>query len=488
MQKHPALTQKRVEKILADGVTRRRMYREYFPVALSAYPAPGRIGFHEAIHGTYQPIKVGHRFGPPWSTHWVNVVVRVPKGWKGAEVHLLWDACTEACVWESGKVRQGLTGSLHRHSDGAGDHPIRPEYVLTRQAKGGETFHLYIEVACNHLFGVDTNTSMPGVLKRAEIAVFDRAAWDLHFDFLTVAEMMQHLSLDSPRGAQALYAANAFINAYHPEDRPTWASAHKILRDYLKARSGGGQHRISAIGHAHIDTAWLWPLAETRRKCYRSFSSVLRVMEEYAEFKFACSQAQHYAWIKEGQPELYSEIRRRISEGRFIPVGGTWIEPDCNLPSGESLVRQFLFGQRFFKNEFGFYCNGFWNPDVFGYNAQLPQLIRGAGMTWFLTQKLSWNQMNRPDAHTFWWEGLDGSRVLTHFPPTDTYNGSVSVRELLFHVRNYKDLERSNESGYLFGFGDGGGGPTREMMERIRRARDTDGLPKVTIQIGRAHV
>ena len=204
-------------------------------------------------------------------------------------------------------------------------------------------------------------------------------------------------------------------------------------------------------------------------------------MDSYPEYKFACSQAQQYEWMKQEQPALYAKILQRVKDGRFIPVGGTWVEPDCNIPNGESLVRQFLLGQKFFQQEFGVTCHEFWNPDVFGYNGQLPQLMRGAEMRYFLTQKLNFNQFNKPQNQTFWWEGIDGSRVLTHFPPADTYGGTCSVEQLAFSVENYKELDRSNESLYLFGYGDGGGGPTMEMLERLRRAGDVDGLPRVQI-------
>ena len=162
-------------------------------------------------------------------------------------------------------------------------------------------------------------------------------------------------------------------------------------------------------------------------------------------------------------------------------MGGTWVEPDCNLPSGESLVRQFLFGQRFFEREFGRRHREFWNPDVFGYNGQLPQLMRGAGIDRFLTQKLSWNRFNQPPNHTFTWQGIDGSEVLAHFPPADTYNAEADIEELRLNARNYKDHDFSHRSLYVFGFGDGGGGPTPTMLETLRRSRDLQGVPRTTI-------
>ena len=212
----------------------------------------------------------------------------------------------------------------------------------------------------------------------------------------------------------------------------------------------------------------------------RTFSSQTAYMDDYPEFRFACSQAQQYTWIKERNPDLYARIAERVERGQFIPVGGSWIEPDCNIPSGESLVRQFLLGQSFFEREFGRRCREFWNPDVFGYNGQLPQIMRGAGIDRFLTQKLSWNAFNKPEYHTFRWQGIDGSEVLTHFPPADTYNGQADVAEIRRSATDFKDHDRSHSSYLLFGYGDGGGGPTREMLETLRRVGDLQGVPRTT--------
>jgi alpha-mannosidase len=266
------------------------------------------------------------------------------------------------------------------------------------------------------------------------------------------------------------------------DDRDSWAPALPILKGLLAQEPAAVTHELSAIGHAHIDTAWLWPLEETYRKCVRSFSSAVRYMDDYPEYKFACSQAWQYQWIRDRNPDLYARIREKIAAGQWIVVGGTWVEPDCNLPSGEALCRQFIYGQRFFEREFGRRCNEFWNPDVFGYNGQLPQIMRQAGISRFLTQKLSWNRFNQPPHHTFLWRGIDGSEVLAHFPPADTYNAIPSAQGLRDNVRKHKDHDRSNESFMLFGYGDGGGGPTRDMLEQIRRAANLQGLPRTAIR------
>jgi alpha-mannosidase len=297
----------------------------------------------------------------------------------------------------------------------------------------------------------------------------DEDAWRLYFDFEVLRQLELAEGLEPGFAGHLRSELNRFCNDRDPA----------ILAALYEHHNGTRVHEVAAIGHAHIDTAWLWPLAETYRKLVRTFASQTRYMDDYPEYRFACSQAQQYAWIEEREPDLWARIRAKIESGQFVPVGGSWIEPDCNLPSGESLVRQFVHGQRFFEERFGSRCREFWSPDAFGYCGQLPQILRLCGITRFLTQKLSWNKFNRPDSHTFVWQGLDGSEVLGHFPPADDYNSNVDVRTLSYATRSFSDHESSSTSLLVYGFGDGGGGPTRAMLERLRRMRDLQGLPRV---------
>ncbi len=478
MQKHLELTRQRVQNF-AQKISE-LFYTASAPVQISAFPAPGRIPYAEAMRGNFTPISVGHRFAPLWSTHWVRVEIEIPAHWQGQEVHLRWDSASEACVWGAGVPLQGLTGSFN----GWQAEPIRTAFCLSKQAQGGERRELLIEVACNGLFGLANEAFNPriGELRQAELAIFNRPAWDLYWDLKVIADMALHLPANTPRAGQALYAANQMVNLIRLDDPATWPAARQVAARFFAAHNGDGQHNLSAVGHAHIDTAWLWPIAETARKSTRTFASAVSLMDEYPEYIFACPQAQQLQWMKDQHPALYERIREKARAGQFVPVGGAWVEPDCNLPSGESLARQFLYGQRFFEREFGLRCHEFWNPDVFGYSGALPQIMKLAGIRYFLTQKLSWNQFNKPASHTFLWEGIDGSRILTHFPPADTYNSLANVEQVLYHVGNFKDHERANESYLLFGYGDGGGGPTADMLEQLRRMADVDGLPRTEIR------
>lgn len=426
------------------------------PDALLVAGPVGRISFDDAAALEYRPAVAGERLGPLWATYWFRLTATVPDEWRGSRVDLLWATPLETTLWMDGRAVQGLHGV----------HPDqRPDATLVDAARGSERIELALELACNGLFG-QQDASPEVALCR--IARFDEDAWRLYHDFEVLRTLEASDAIDPGWAGHLRSELNRFCNEPDPG----------ILTALYEHDNGTRAHEVGAIGHAHIDTAWLWPLAETFRKTVRTFGSQTRYMDEYPEYRFACSQAQQYAWMKERDPDLWERIRAKVESGQFVPVGGSWVEPDCNIPSGESLLRQFVHGQRFFEDEFGIRCREFWSPDAFGYCSQLPQLLRLAGMSRFLTQKLSWNKFNRPDSHTFVWQGIDGSEVLGHFPPADNYNSDVSVRELLYAQREFKDHESSARSLLVYGFGDGGGGPTRAMLERLRRVRDLQGLPR----------
>jgi alpha-mannosidase len=476
MQRHPQYTRERIAQV-GDRIRSLVWADTRDPEALQVAGPVERIPPEQADGLSYRDAELGERFGPLWATYWFRVVANVPTEWAGERVDLLWISHSEATLWVDGRSLQGLNTT----PEGA-----RVDALLVDPAAGGERLDLRVELACNGIFGALERpypSLEPVVLDRCQIARFDREAWQLHHDFdvLRRLEADHESGLDEAWAGELLSQLNRFCNVWIEHDRSTWVRARAILTVLLAHRNGSRVHQVSAIGHGHLDTAWLWPITETYRKAVRTFSSQTAYMERYPEFRFACSQAQQYDWIKHRNADLYERIRRHAAAGRWVPVGGTWIEPDCNLPGGESLVRQFLHGQRFFEQEFGRRCGEFWNPDVFGYNGQLPQIMRGAGIGRFLTQKLSWNRFNPPPHHTFTWQGIDGSEVLAHFPPADTYNATVDVAELRRSARDYKDHDRSNRSLLAFGWGDGGGGPTPDMLERLRRVGDLQGLPRTAM-------
>jgi alpha-mannosidase len=442
---------------------RERIYPERAPVdELQIAAAPGRISHAEARELEYRPAAFGMDLGPLFATHWLRVAATVPESWAGSRVDLVVRTGGEATLWLGRRLIQGLN---------SGGRQPRPDATLIARATGGERVECELELASNDPFGYGETGA--GALARfeleaCELARFDGDAWRVFHDFEVLRELELEPDVDPAWAGELLAGLNDFCNT----------GDDAILAALLDQPSHEG-HEVSAVGHAHLDTAWLWPLEETQRKALRTFSTQLRLLDEYPGYVFAVSQAQQLAWVKERDPGMWGELVKRDG---FHGVGGCWVEPDTNLPSGESLARQLIYGQRFFERELGRRCTELWLPDTFGYSGQLPQLMRLAGMTRMMTQKLSWNAVNPPEHHTFTWEGIDGSSVLVHFPPADTYNAEATVGEVRAAVRRFRDHERSRDSLLVFGYGDGGGGPTRAMLERLRRMRDLRGMPRIELR------
>ena len=492
------LAEARIRRAIRERV-RPATYGERRPFDVTAWHLPGEpvpVGDvrDRVAAGDFTPFEIGGAWGKPWATTWFRLQGRVPEEWTGQA-----GRSVEARIDFSTGVGAGFQseGLLYRTAGGGpirGIHPFHQAVPVGLIADDDGTVDVLVEAAANPIVATshmptplgDPATAGEALLYRlnaAELAVRNDEVWHLVLDVQVVSGLMRELAEADPRRFELLRALDAAMDALDLHDVPSTATAARLaLRLVLSRPASDHAHRISAVGHAHIDSAWLWPLRETRRKCARTFSSAVTLMDTYPEYRFACSQAAQYDWIEHDQPELFERIREKVAEGRFVPVGSMWVEADANLPSGESLARQFVWGKRYFAEKFGVDTREVWIPDVFGYSAALPQLMRQAGCEHFLTQKLSWNQTNDFPHHSFRWEGLDGSRVFTHFPPADTYNGEVKPDELSFAVRNFRDKGRATRSMYLFGHGDGGGGPTREMLERGRRVRDLDGLPRFEIE------
>ncbi|THF83281.1 alpha-mannosidase [Cohnella fermenti] len=330
-------------------------------------------------------------------------------------------------------------------------------------------------------------------LERAEIAWLDEAADRLFYLSKAILQTAAVLAATAPeRGdlLQALDRAYLLIDWSRPGSAAFYesvAAAEESLNDAVAAMPKTSSITVRCIGHTHIDVAWLWRLKHTREKAARSFSTVLRLMELYPEYVFLQTQPQLYDYLKTDYPDLYAQLKERVREGRWEAAGGMWLEADCNLTSGESLVRQLLYGTRFLKEEFGQECTYLWLPDVFGYSWALPQILLKSGIGTFMTTKISWNQYNRMPHDTFVWRGIDGSEVLTHFVTTPedssnwwyTYNGQIDAASVKGIWDTYRDKGWNKELLLSYGYGDGGGGVNREHLE-MRRALDRlPGLPSV---------
>lgn len=425
-----------------------------------------------------------HWYGPD-KHYWFRTQFTMPQEYEGKTVRL-WlstqleggdDACNpQFLLFVNGKVTQGMDVN-HR------------DVLLAEHARAGETYQLDLQAytgVLHHEF------RLSGTLVEV-----DREVEGLYYDLqvpIWAFPRMREMKLPTYPMEKVL---NDAVNMVDLRQVPSQAFSDSVreARAYLKKAlyedlAGHDDAIATCIGHTHIDVAWLWTVSQTREKAARSFSTVLKLMDEYPEYKFMSSQPQLYVYLKERYPEVYAQIKRRVEEGRWEPEGGMWLEADCNLTSGESLVRQFLYGKRFFKEEFGVDSKILWLPDVFGYSGALPQIMKKCGVDYFMTTKLSWNQVNEIPADTLRWRGIDGTEVLTHFITTlgigqpaanffTTYNGMLHPDAVLGAWERYQNKDLNKDVLIAYGYGDGGGGPTREMLEtHTRMETGLMGLPK----------
>ena len=471
------------------------VYSRTVPLTLSSWEVPGEpVPALEAMRQEFQPQEHGAPWGRPWGTTWLRLQGEVPESWGGGpdttvEVVVDLGFTTEAPGFQCEGIAWRSDGSIIKAIS------PRNQYIPLKLLGSGMAVDFYVEAAANPdmaqgwtfaatpLGDKATAGDAPQYrLGNIAIAELNQSVWELQQDIWTLAGLMEQLPVELPRRHEILRALERMMDVMDPDDvAGTAAAGRRALADVLARPAYASAHQLVATGHAHIDSAWLWPVRETIRKCARTFSNVVALMDEDPGFVFSCSSAQQLAWIKELYPDLFSRIREKVRAGQFVPVGGMWVESDTNMPGGEAMARQFVEGKGFFLAEFGIECREAWLPDSFGYSAALPQIVKAAGSRWFLTQKISWNQTNRMPHHTFNWEGIDGTRLFTHFPPVDTYNSDLSARDLAHAERNYRDHGRGTVSLVPFGYGDGGGGPTREMLAAAARTADLEGSAKVRI-------
>lgn len=379
-------------------------------------------------------------------------------------------------MYFNGELRQG----------GDSNHS---EIRLLDCAKGGEEFDCCLNAYSDAW-------EFKGKLRMgARLKVVDDLVNRLIFDLKTPLKVASLYNADDLPRIDIVKALNDAVNLidFNTADYDTFAASAEAAIDLLDREiysKDAMDATACCIGHTHIDVAWLWRLRQTREKAGRSFATVLKLMEEYPEYKFMSSQAQLYAFVKEDYPEVYEGIKKMIAAGRWEVEGSMWVESDTNVTSGESLVRQFLVGKRFFKDEFGVDNKIMWLPDVFGYSAALPQIMKKAGINYFMTTKISWNEFNKVPYDTFMWKGIDGTEILSHFSPsTDcfdegdcwqtTYNAYLNPEHILGGWHRYSQKDLNKEYLCTFGHGDGGG-PTRDMLEMGHRmAKGIPGCPKV---------
>jgi alpha-mannosidase len=451
----------------------------YHPVAdleIRAWWSREPLPFAQRQTGKALRLKVGDPWGGLFDCAWFHFTGSVPARARGAHAVLLLDVSGEMCVFDrQGVPVQGLTNVSSTYDYNLG-RPGKRVVEVSPRARSGAAIDVWADAGCNDLFG---NLQDRGTIRQACVARCDDEARALFYDFEVLLDFLKVLPPDSPRFEQILAGLDDVAHLLCQGVSGAAGQARRRLAPLLAKRGGDPSLRISAVGHAHMDLAWLWPIRETIRKGARTFATALALMDRYPDYVFAASQAQYHLWMKEHYPALYARMRRRVAEGRLEPQGAMWVEADTNVSGGEALVRQVVMGKRFFRQEYGVEVRYLWLPDVFGYTASLPQILKRAGVDYFSTQKLSWSLVNTFPHHSFHWQGIDGSRVLSHMLPEETYNSPAAPRSVKRIERNYRDKGVSDRALLVFGIGDGGGGPGEEHLERLRRLENLEGLSPV---------
>jgi len=467
-------------------------YRPLGTVTLSGFTTTEQLTAEQALGGNFRPMPPGTEWGGKWEYGWFQGEVVLPEEAAGQRIVLKVDVGEPSSIYGGVECAVFVDGQIAGARDRQHDH-----VTLCHDGVPGTRYGVLVEGYAGH--GARVTRAGPTPLDRETVpepgptqaivgestfGVWEEEAFQLWIDVETLYHLRESSDPDSLRVAEIDRALRDFtllvdFELPHAEMLETMRACRKRLELLLECVNGPTAPTLFAFGHAHLDVAWLWPLAETERKAARTFATQLALMDEYPEYKFLQSQPHLYWMVKTCYPELYARVKKAVEKGQFIPEGSTWIEPDTNIPSGESLIRQFIHGQRFFRDEFGVACETLWLPDVFGYSGALPQIMRGCGVKYFSSAKIFWayNDHDPFPYNTFTWEGIDGSEVLVHL--CNYYSCQTDPAYVIGYWNTRVQKDGFSTRPFPYGWGDGGGGPTRTHVEQLRRIRDLEGMPRV---------
>jgi alpha-mannosidase len=452
-------------------------------------------------NSSWKQANIGLKWGKEWSSAWFKGTYEIPDFLRGKKLFVSAQTdAVETLFWVNGKPKGIFTHAIE--AENRGNHHT---LLLTGDAEAGISYELAFESYAGHpcvgtqpyenfQLNDDYNKPYERLFKSIDIMTCREDVKSFVFDLRTLNQLASSEMVDDFRRGSIV---NGLLEIFtlliqSPEEvpEPIWQTgimkASKIMKLLLAKKNADSAPKAGLIGHSHMDTAWLWTIDETIRKCARTYSNVLSLMDQYPEYTFIQSSAYHAELMRRHYPDIFEGMKDRILEGRWEPNGGVWIESDCNLVSGESLVRQFLKGQSYTRKHFGYTADTFWLPDTFGYSAAIPQILAGVHVKYFLTTKLSWNDTNQFPYETFVWRGIDGTSVLTHFNTTHSWPDAESIINRVYGASKKKDVNQNNiqhkqvnDSRLIaYGFGDGGGGPQYDMLEAARRLQDVEGAPK----------
>ena len=457
-------------------------------LSMSYFTTMEHLRFDEAVKGPYIPAPVGTKWGRKWEYGWFRTELTVPQSLQGQRLVFTLNTAEEMLVWVNG-VEAGAIDKQHRY------------ITLSRHANAGDTYEIYAECYAGH--GVRNEGAGPVgwgeesvpepptqqiTTKESVFGAWNEALFQVAMDYLTLYSLVQKLPPKSLRAMKIIEGLKQFtyiadFELPEPELTASVVEAGHVLKPLLACKNGSTMPDYTVFGQSHLDLAWLWPVEETMRKTARTYTNQLALMDEYENYQFLLCEPPILEMLKELYPKVYQSVRDKIKEGAFIPEGALWVESDTNIPSGESLIRQFVRGKRWFREELGVDSKMAWMPDTFGFSAALPQIMKKCGVPYFATQKLI---RQDPEAepfpyNVFWWEGMDGSKVLAHTFKKN--NANFQPGDLITRWEEDR-VQQENIDGLMFpfGFGDGGGGPTREMVEMANRCADLEGAPRCRME------
>ena len=474
-----------IEALAAD------LYHPLGEITLEGFSAPSVLTLKEAETYPREPWPAGTVWGMPWDYAWMFGRFTVPEEARGERIVMDLNPGGESVLYVNGKVFGARRGDRMDHP-----HQYISDQTVCLNAEGGESFGIALEVyggtplpdhPSRPVFpetGVTFTRNSPAVTGRSTFGWWNEEAYQLWLDLTVLRDVHDYLDLHDGFREALADGFSRLLDSLDmeqplPRRRQAYIDARRLIAPLVNAHNGIFAASMGVIANSHLDYAWLWPIEETRRKTARTFAAVLRLLKEYPEAKFLQSQCAEYELCRQYYPELFDEVKEAIAEGRWIADGGMWVEPDTNLAGGEALVRQFLYGRRYFREVLGVESRVAWLPDTFGYSAALPQIIKGFGMTGLTTQKIFWsyNDAEPFPHHAFLWRGLDGTMIPSFLHMF--YETAVDAKTV--HTRWINRLEEDGSHDFYlpFGQGDGGGGPSRDDMEQVRRQRDLQGAPKL---------
>ena len=479
-----------------ENALMRDMYHPLGEIALSGFVTEEELSLEEAAARTRSPLPTGSEWGGPWQYSWMFGAIELPEAARGERIVLSLDMGGEATLFVDGHAfgtRRAEWVSVPHH--------YVVDQTIARDAQPGARYELAAEVYAGHpmppepLGGcatgpvfpeeeADIMRMKPTVVGRNTFGIWNEQAYQLWLDVRALHELMECADQNSLRVELIEHGLKRMMVELDMEQpfaarRAAYRQARELLRPLMEAHNGSSAPTMYAVGNAHLDVCWLWNLGVTRRKTARTFAAQLRLLDEYPEARFFQSQPVLYEMCREHYPEVFEGIRRKVKEGRWIADGAMWVEPDTNMPCGEALVRQFLYGKRYFRGQFGVDSRLCWLPDTFGYSAALPQILRGCDVDYLTTQKIFWtyNASDRFPHHAFTWQGMDGSRVKCYLHME--YESKVNVETIVNKWNSRVEHDGTGKFLLPFGYGDGGGGPTRDDLEQIRREADLEGAPRM---------